>query len=124
MMTKKEFFACIASTENTNITEEMRSFAEYMLEQMEREANNRKAKNAEKSAEKNAAFREQILEVLKAEPSETFTTSEIAEALEVSVQKASAILRGMVAEGILNVADVKVPKTGKQKGYSLASHEE
>lgn len=124
MMTKKEFFVTVASTENTNITEEMRSFAEYMLEQMEREANNRKAKNAEKSAEKNAAFRQQILETMKADASETFTTSEIAEALEVSVQKASAILRGMVSDGVLNVADIKVPKKGKQKGYSLAYHEE
>ena len=121
-MTKKEFFVAITTAEA--ITEEMRAFAESAIEQMERGANKRKVKNAEKSAEKNAAFREQILEVLKAEPSETFTTSEIAEALEISVQKASAILRGMVAEGILNVADVKVPKKGKQKGYSLASHEE
>ena len=124
MMTKKEFFVTVASTENTNITEEMRSFAEYMLEQMEREANNRKAKNAEQAAEKNAAFRQQILETMKADASETFTTSEIAEALEVSVQKASAILRGMVSDGVLNVADIKVPKKGKQKGYSLAYHEE
>lgn len=122
-MTKKEFFMTIASTETVMVTDEMRSFAEYMLEQMEHEASKRKAKTAEKSAEKNAAFRQRILEIMKAE-SETFTTSEIAEALEVSVQKASAVLRGMVSDEILNVADVKVPKKGKQKGYSLAHHEE
>ena len=122
-MTKREFFMTIASTETIIVTDEMRAFAESMLEQMEHEASKRKAKTAEKSAEKNAAFRQQILEIMKAE-SETFTTSEIAEALEVSVQKASAILRGMVSDEILNVADVKVPKKGKQKGYSLAHHEE
>lgn len=123
-MTKREFLMTIASTETVMVTDEMRSFAEYMLEQMEHEASKRKAKTAEKSAEKNAAFRQRILEIMKAEASETFTTSEIAEALEVSVQKASAVLRGMVSDEVLNVADVKVPKKGKQKGYSLAHHEE
>ena len=36
---------------------------------------------------------------------------------EISVQKASALLRQLVEEGLMEVAEVKVPKKGKQKAY-------
>ena len=45
-MTKKEFFVAITTAET--ITKEMRAFAESAIEQMERGANKRKVKNAEK----------------------------------------------------------------------------
>lgn len=80
-------------------------------------------RNAEKRAEKNAEnapLYEQILEYIGADAR---TASEIAPVLEVSVQKASSLLRQLVAEGRLTVTDVKVKGKGTQKAYAAFSEE-
>jgi predicted ArsR family transcriptional regulator len=55
------------------------------------------------------------------EEEEFKTASEISEILEISVQKASAVLRQAVSEGKVEVEDVKVKGKGTQKGYRLRS---
>jgi len=78
------------------------------------------ARNAEKRAEKNAEnapFYEQILEFIGADAR---TASEVAPVLGVNVQKASSLLRQLVAEGKLTVTDVKVKGKGTQKAYAIA----
>ena len=68
----------------------------------------------------NAPIIQQIVsEIL--EGKELKTASEIAEILDVSVQKASAVLRQAVSEGKVEVEDVKVKGKGTQKGYRLRS---
>ena len=54
------------------------------------------------------------------ETNEPKTASDVATELGVTPQKASALLRQVVAEGKATVTDVKVPKKGAQKGYTLA----
>jgi predicted transcriptional regulator len=52
---------------------------------------------------------------------EALTAATVAEAIGVSVQKANALLRALVAEGRAEVTEVKVPKRGVQKAYTKAA---
>ena len=71
-----------------------------------------------KTQEANAPLYEQIVNsILTSEPK---TASDVASELGVSVQKASALLRGLVADGKAVSSDVKVAKKGTQKAYTLA----
>ena len=64
----------------------------------------------------NIRYKEIILDNLSEEPQ---TASTIAGMLGVSVQKASALCRQLVAEESVQVVEVAVPKKGKQKGYFI-----
>ena len=109
-MTKREFLnAVIAETANADLAE----FAVTELEKLDA----RNAKRAEKPSKKsveNAPIIEAIKAVLTDEPQ---TASTIAARVEISVQKASALLRQI--DG-LTITDVKVKGKGTQKGYALA----
>lgn len=71
---------------------------------------------AEKRAEKNAANEPLIAQITAMVENGPVTASEVAEALQVKVQKASALLRSMG----LAVSEIKVPKKGTVKAYSKA----
>lgn len=82
------------------------------------------AKRAEKAAEK-AKENDPIKALIFAYLVEngTKTTAEVATGVstpenEISVPKASAMLRQMVEAGQLTASEVKVPKKGKQKAYT------
>ena len=109
-MTQREFYnAVITSVEN----EELVTFATEQIAKLD--ARNAKRKGAEsKKAKENAPIKEAILGVLTHEP---MTASEVAEKVEISTQKASALLRQI--DG-LTVTEVKVKGKGKVKGYALA----
>lgn len=66
----------------------------------------------------NESIKAKIVELLT-EVGEKYVASAIAEKVEISTQKASALCRQLVDEGKLQVEDVKVPKKGKQKAYSV-----
>lgn len=109
-MTKREMFEAII---NGNVTEEVIAMAQSEIEKM----NARNAKRRETPSKKALANVEvigKITEVLTHEPQ---TASEVAEKVEISTQKASALLRQI--EG-LTVTEVKVKGKGKVKGYALA----
>lgn len=107
-MTKREFLnAVIALNDETTS-----AFAVEELAKLDAR-NAKRAERPSKRAEANAPIIEAIKGVLTSEPQ---TASAIAEKVEISVQKASALLRQI--EG-LTVVELKVPKKGKQKGYSL-----
>ena len=95
---------------------ELRKFAAKELEKMDRALEKESQTVCESSC--NAPLIEQIKENLLSD--EPLLASVAAEYLGVSVQKASALLRGMVADGIADVRDVKVLGKGIQKGYTLA----
>lgn len=113
-MTNREFLTAIAGMAETH--SELAEFALSQIEKMDNALTARKEKNAQKPDE-NAELRAQIAGVLTVEIK---TTADIAGIVGVSVPKASAQLRKLVASGVAVASDVKVPGKGLQKGYALA----
>lgn len=112
-MTNREFLNAVSACENCS--EEVREYAKAAIAKMDATNEARKNKPSKKATE-NAPIMEQIAnEILT---SEAQTASAIAEAAGISVQKASALLRQLVADGKATVTEVKVPKRGVQKAYS------
>ena len=117
-MTNREFLTAIANMEN--ISEELKNEAVARIEKLDATNEARKNKPSKKATE-NAPIMEQIVnEILT---SEAQTASAIAEAAGISVQKASALLRQIVADGKATVTEVKVPKRGVQKAYAAVDAE-
>jgi len=108
-MTRREMFEAIV---NGNITDEVVEMAQNEIVKMD-ERNAKRKNTPSKTALANEPIKAQIAEVLTSEPQ---TASEIAEKVEISTQKASALLRQI--DGI-TVTEVKVKGKGKVKGYSL-----
>lgn len=110
-MTNREFYTAIVSA---NVSDEVTAYAENALAKMDA-ANEKRRNTPSKTALANAPLIDKIkAEVLTAEPK---TASDIAAVLEISVQKASALMRQIVAAGDAEAVDVKVPKRGSQKAY-------
>ena len=113
-MTRREFMEMvIADTTNETIAD----FARSEIEKMDKKNELAKSRKSKKSAE-NEPIKEKIYSVLNSE--EVTTASVVAEKVEISTQKASALLRQMVEDGRITVEDVKVKGKGKQKGYKVA----
>jgi DNA-binding transcriptional regulator YhcF (GntR family) len=114
-MTKREFLKIVMGLGHPEVVE----FAAKELEKMDRALEKRRSKPT-KAQIANAPIIQQIVsEIL--EGKELKTASEIAKILDISVQKASAVLRQAVSEGKVEVEDVKVKGKGTQKGYRLRS---
>ena len=117
-MTNREFLNAIANMEN--ISEELKAEATARIEKLDATNEARKNKPSKKATE-NAPIMEQIAnEILT---SEAQTAATIAEAAGISVQKASALLRQLVADGKATVTEVKIPKKGTQKAYAAVEAE-
>ena len=113
-MTNREFYNAIV---NGNVNDEVIAQAQAALDKMDA-ANEKRRNTPSKKAIENQPILETIVnEVLTSEPK---TASDVAAEIEVSVQKASALLRALVADGKAVATDVKVPKKGTQKAYTLA----
>ena len=114
-MTNREFLTAIAT--NETLPTEIVEHAAAALAKMDAANEARKNKPSKKAIE-NAPIMEQIAtEVLG---TEAVTASTVAETIGVSVQKASALLRALAAEGRANVTDVKVAGKGTMNGYTIA----
>lgn len=113
MMTNREFYNAVI---NAEVSEELKSFAQNAIEKMDAR-NEKRSSKPSKVAIANAPLKEQILTLVN---DKSLTTAEVAKALEVSTQKASALLRQMCVDGTLTSFEVKVPKKGKVKAYALA----
>ena len=117
-MTNREFLTAVAALENA--PEELKAEANARIEKLDAANEARKNKPSKKTTE-NAPIMEQIVnEILT---SEAQTASAIAEAAGISVQKASALLRQLVADGKATVTEVKIPKKGTQKAYAAVDAE-
>lgn len=112
-MTKREFYEAIAKGE---VTVEMQELAVEYIEKMDESNEKRKTKVTAKQIE-NEAVKDKILAVLTAEGQ---TASTVGAAVEISTQKASALLRQLVADGKVVQGEAKVEKKGLQKVYTLA----
>ena len=116
-MTNREFYTNIA---NGTITEAEKEFALAAIAKLDATNEKRKNKTSPKDAEKQAemaALRESIFAVITNDPQ---TEADIAAQVGVTGAKARAQLRKLVDEGRVVSADIKVPKKGTCKGYSLA----
>lgn len=118
-MTKRELYTAVI--ENA-ITEEVVEGFKELVEGLDHTNELRKASAAKKAAEKAAEkepIRQAVLAVITDEP-KTATTL-IAEAgVELKPQAIPSLLKGLIADGIVTKAEVKVTGKGKQVGYVRA----
>ena len=111
-MTNREFLNTII---NANLSDEITARAQEMLAQMDAR-NAKRASTPSKTAVANAPLKQSIIRLIS---EKNMTAPEVGVALEVSTQKASALLRQLCEDGVLTSEEIKVPKKGKMKSYSL-----
>ena len=114
-MTNREFFTAIAS--NATLSAELVKFAEEAIVKLDKRNASRSSKPS-KTAIANEPIKASIVEYVTDHANAL--ASDIAVACEISTQKASALCVQMVKDNVLTVCEVKVPKKGKVKAYSLA----
>ena len=112
-MTKREFFEAIIASE---VSEELKKFAQKEIEALNKKNAARSTKPTVKQKE-NEAIKEQILETFKEQ--KRVIASVIGEKMGISTHKASALCRQLANEGKMIVEDIKVPKKGIQKAYTV-----
>ena len=120
-MTNREFYNSIIT--GAEITDEIRNTAIELLTKLDHTNEARKAKNAEKAAEKQlekAPVRNALFGALSEEP---MTATMLVEAIkpDFDVKPASipSLMRPFVDNGSVVKVDVKVPGKGTQRGYVL-----
>ena len=123
-MTNREFYTAISA--NETLSEEIRNHATEQIAKLDATAEKRKGKVSAKDLEKreaNAKMATLIAETILG--TEAKTATDVAAALtelageEVKVQKASYLLRLAVELGLANATEVKIPKKGTQKAYTI-----
>lgn len=113
-MTNREFFTAIANIET--LPTELRDFATAAVTKMDN-ANEARKNKPSKTAVENAPVIEALTNALTSDPQ---TAADLAAVVGISTQKASSLLRQIVTSGVAVSTDIKVPKKGSCKGYSLA----
>ncbi len=112
-MTNRDFLTAIVT--NENFPADLRTEAQARLDKLDATNEARKNKPSKASIENAPILAQIATEILTTEAQ---TAATVAEAAGISVQKASALLRQLVAEGKAVVSEVKVPKKGTQKAYA------
>lgn len=113
-MTNREFLNTII---NANISDEITTQAQDMLAKIDAR-NAKRASQPSKMAVANAPLKEAIVN-LYSEEVKNLTATEVGTRLGITTQKASALLRQLTEDSVLTSEEVKVPKKGKVKSYSL-----
>lgn len=112
-MTNREFYTAVI---NANVNEEITAHAQTQIEKLD-------ARNAVRSSKpnktqlENEGIKKDIIETL-GENGGMFA-AEIAKTLDISTNKAAALCKQLTESGKVKVTEVKVPKRGKCKQYSL-----
>lgn len=119
-MTAKQFFSAILEYD---LPVELTAYAEKEIKKIEDNAQKRKDKPS-KAQQENAVIRQTLFDYLVAHLSEEyFSQAELGEALGISPNKAGALARQLVKDGLAESTDVKV-KGGTRKGYRAIKVEE
>ena len=113
-MTTREFLNAVISA---NISDELTEKAQALIAQADAR-NAKRASTPSKTAVANAPIKTAIL-TLYTDEVKSLTATEVGEHLGITTQKASALLRQLVESGTLTSEEIKVPKKGKVKSYSL-----
>lgn len=124
-MTKREFLNAVIAT--SGISADLVEFAKHEIEALDAR-NAKRASTPSKTQLANEPLKAEILAKLKevndfrtaGDVSSWFGLDEDGKAV-MSVQKASSLLRQLVADGHAEQTEVKVPKKGKQKAYKAIS---
>ena len=119
MMTKYEAYKAVVAGE---VTEEVKEKFVELIAAYEAESAKRRERAAEKRAEKYEAEKELETAVYEFLGEEAVSASQIAEAVEgiATAQKATVIVKRLVAAGLVEVSTIKGTKGGKVKGYARA----
>lgn len=122
-MTKREFYNAILAIET--IPAEIREYAEASIQKLD-ETNAKRSSKQTKTQLANEPIKAKILEILSTAPMTSAVLREkfVANGEEISVQKVSSLCRQLADEGFLSSSEVKVPKKGAQKQYSVIATEE
>jgi hypothetical protein len=116
-MTQREFLTKVkAIVEDA----ELIAKADELIAGLDKKNASRSAKPSKTQIE-NEPIKASILEFLVG--GKVQTAPEIAVAVGVSTQKASALAKQLVESGKLVQSEIKVPKKGKMKAYSLATED-
>ena len=114
-MTEREFLTKVIAIEG--IAQDIKDYANEGIAKLD--ARNDKRKNTQTKAQKETeGVMTTIVETITANGA--MVASEIASAVGISTQKASALCKLLVDGGKLAVADVKVKNKGTLKQYSIA----
>lgn len=115
-MTNREFYTAISEGK---LTDEVKEFAIAAIEKLDNRNASRSSKPSKTQLE-NAPIKEALLKYLT-ENAGQFTEGDLGTALGVTHNKAGALARQLVAEGKVTSSEVKFPKVGKRKVYSIVS---
>ena len=114
-MTNREFYNAII---NGSMTDEVKAHAAEALSKLD-ERNQKRSSKPTKAQLENEPVKTAIVDYLTNHGGAV--AADIAAEVDITTQKASALCRLLVEDGVLKVEEVKVPKKGKCKKYSLAN---
>lgn len=112
-MTERELLQAIV--DGTEITAEMQTKAQAMIDSLDKKNAKRKESGTAKQRE-NAEIKAKILDLMTA--GQVYTAKELADTIELTTQRTSALCGQLVTAGKLEKTEVKT-KSGKVLGYSL-----
>ena len=118
-MTNREFLTAIA---NSSLSDDLTTYAAEQIVKLDMRNAARKEKQSSKpskTAIENEPIKASIMEFLSAQ-SEPMIAADIAENLKITTAKASSLLTQLVKSGNVVKSEVKIPKKGKVKAYSIA----
>lgn len=114
-MTNREFYNAII---NGSMTDEVKAHAAEALSKLD-ERNQKRSSKPTKTQLENEPVKTAIVDYLILHGGAV--AADIAAEVDITTQKASALCRQLVESGRLTVEEVKIPKKGKCKKYSLAN---
>ena len=118
-MTNREFLTAIA---NSSLSDDLTAYAAEQIVKLDMRNAARKEKQSSKpskTAIENEPIKASIMEFLSTQ-SEPMIAADIAENLKITTAKASSLLRQLADAGKVVKSEVKIPKRGKVKAYSIA----
>lgn len=95
---------------------DIKEYAKSAIDKLNAKNEKRKTEG-NKTAKENAPIKENIMKIFKENPQTVFTAKNIADKMDISTQKSSALLRQLIDK--IDVFEVKDEKKNKVKGYQL-----
>ena len=114
-MTQREFFTAII---NSDVAEHLKDYAQTQIEKLDKRNATRSSK-PNKTQLENEGIKKDILETLGKNGG--MFASNIAKALDISTSKAASLCKQLIDDEKITVTEVKVPKKGKVRQYSVIS---
>lgn len=114
-MTKREFLTAVMNIEG--VDEELVKFASEEIAKLDNKNEKRKT-TLTATQKQNLELAKQIVDLINER--KTMVASDVAQVLEISTQKASAILVKLVEQGTLVASETKAKGKGKVKSYAIA----